>query len=134
MIRDGYSGGKAAAALLTRGINEHIMLEQDGAPPRGQLWVSVFCNKSGLSETLNQHQLCTPDEFEAFWIGFNQASPFFSMVDVGAGKEAADAKIKGATPALVPTSRSCLGFPPPRVSPHLYCLSANDASVPWWKS
>ncbi|KAF8323731.1 hypothetical protein DL93DRAFT_2069694 [Clavulina sp. PMI_390] len=34
------------------------------------------------------------DDFEQFLMGFNQASPLFQMVDVGHGKEVADAKIK----------------------------------------
>lgn len=46
-------------------------------------------------------------KFEDFHMGFNQAAEKFLMVDVGSGKEAADAKIKGRnsppfTPAVYP--------------------------------
>lgn len=46
-------------------------------------------------ETLSGNSLCTPEQLEAFLIGFSQASPRFQLVEVGAGKEAVDAKIKG---------------------------------------
>jgi len=49
----------------------------------------------GLMETLTGHNICTQEQFEAFWVGFSQASPRFLVIDVGYGKEAADAKIKG---------------------------------------
>ena len=39
--------------------------------------------------------LGSADQFEQFVMGFNQAAPLFSFVDVGIGKEAADSKIKG---------------------------------------
>jgi hypothetical protein len=55
----------------------------------------MYCNKAGLSETLISRNLCSREEFEAFIIGFNQSAPLFSVVDVGNGKEAADAKVKG---------------------------------------
>jgi hypothetical protein len=62
---------------------------------RAQIWVSIFCNKVGLQETLTSRQLCTTEQFDSFITGFNQASPLFLLTDVGSGKEAADAKIKG---------------------------------------
>ena len=62
---------------------------------RTQLWLTVYCNKRGLSETLVNAGVCSSEQFDEFVQGFNQASPLFSFVDVGAGKEAADSKIKG---------------------------------------
>lgn len=35
------------------------------------------------------------DAFDEFMLGFNQACERFAIVDVGSGKEAADAKMKG---------------------------------------
>lgn len=85
--------------LLTKGVTDYLSNSQDSenAVPsgRGQIWLTIFCNKSGLLETLISNNICTADEFEAFVIGFNQASPLFSIMDVGSGKEAADSKIKG---------------------------------------
>jgi hypothetical protein len=95
LIKNGRQGGHQAASLLSKGIHEYLALAQSTAAGRGQLWVTVYMNQRGLSETLAANNLCTLDEFDEFVIGFNQSSPLFSIVDVGNGKEAADAKIKG---------------------------------------
>lgn len=63
--------------------------------PRVELWTYVFFNLKGLQQTLVRFDICTGDEFEAFVMGFNKASPRFTINDVHWGKEAADAKIKG---------------------------------------
>jgi hypothetical protein len=61
-----------------------------------QLWVYVFFNKRGLMEAFGRFgNTIAKAKFEDFYIGFNQAAEKFLMVDVGSGKEAADAKIKG---------------------------------------
>ncbi|CCM01962.1 uncharacterized protein FIBRA_04035 [Fibroporia radiculosa] len=83
--------------LLTKGLTDHLAsIESPDAtlPGRGQLWLTIYCNKAGLLETLTYNNVCSVEQFEDFVIGFNQASPLFSIVDVGIGKEAADAKVK----------------------------------------
>jgi hypothetical protein len=102
LVSQGRVGGSQAAQLLTKGITDYLAETEDGKDDpsssisgRAQIWVSVYCNKSGLQETFTSRQLCTVDQFEAFVMGFNQASPLFSLTDVGNGKEAADTKIKG---------------------------------------
>ncbi|KAH9937662.1 uncharacterized protein B0H18DRAFT_1081778 [Fomitopsis serialis] len=87
-------GSLKAAALLTKGLTDHLTSIDSPDVGRGQLWLTIYCNKTGLLETLSQNNVCDAEHFEAFIMGFNQASPLFSMVDVGSGKEAADAKIK----------------------------------------
>ncbi|EIM92450.1 uncharacterized protein STEHIDRAFT_151774 [Stereum hirsutum FP-91666 SS1] len=84
----GQLGGRQAALLLTQGITEHA------DDSRSQLWVTVYCNKAGLMETLVKNRVCSSEQFEGFLHGFNLASPLFSIIDVGNGKEAADTKIK----------------------------------------
>lgn len=69
--------------------------ERGGFAGRGEIWLTIYCNKKGLMETLASNNVCAADDFEQFVTGFNQAAPLFSFVDVGAGKEAADSKIKG---------------------------------------
>ncbi len=82
--------------LLTQGITEHIAtLDNDGSSGRAQIWLTIYCNKKGLSETLTSNNVCTAEQFDEFFMGFNQANPLFSFVDAGVGKEAADSKIKG---------------------------------------
>ncbi|KAI0669923.1 hypothetical protein C8Q78DRAFT_976572 [Trametes maxima] len=99
LIKQGQAGGRQAAMLLTKGLTDHLAsIDPDEASAaahgRGQVWLTIYCNKSGLLETLLGNAVCTADEFEAFVLGFNQSSPLFSIVDVGNGKEAADSKIK----------------------------------------
>jgi hypothetical protein len=93
LITLGYAGGKQAAMLLNKGINDSL----SGEFTRAKLWVQVYLNQTGLAETLASRNMCTVGEFESFVVGFNQSSPLFSIIDVGSGKEAADAKIKGDT-------------------------------------
>lgn len=44
--------------------------------------------------------VCTPEQFAAFFSGFQSAHPLISVVDVGFGKEAADHKIRGGCTVL----------------------------------
>ncbi|KAK7694623.1 hypothetical protein QCA50_001810 [Cerrena zonata] len=96
LIKLGETGGHQAALLLNKGLTGHMeSLDSDeGFSSRGQIWLTVYCNKSGLLETLTNNNVCTAEQFENFVIGFNQAAPLFSFVDVGSGKERADEKIK----------------------------------------
>ncbi|KAI0365226.1 hypothetical protein BV20DRAFT_954754 [Pilatotrama ljubarskyi] len=98
LIKQGQAGGRQAAMLLTKGLTDHLASidpsSEASRPGRGQVWLTIYCNKSGLLETLTANAVCTAEEFEAFVLGFNQSSPLFSIVDVGNGKEAADSKIK----------------------------------------
>ena len=95
LLRYGLPGGRQAAALLTKGLNDHLESIDSPDAGRAQLWLTIYFNKTGLLETLAQNHVCDAEQFEAFVMGFNQAAPLFSMVDVGSGKEAADSKIKG---------------------------------------
>lgn len=74
---------------------DHVSTINGRIASRARLWVSIYCNEQGLSETLYNNNICTSEDFESFCLGFNQAAPLFSIIDVGPGKEAADAKIKG---------------------------------------
>ncbi|EMD42028.1 hypothetical protein CERSUDRAFT_79626 [Gelatoporia subvermispora B] len=96
LITLGQAGGRQAAMLLTHGLTDHLAsIDSDAlVPGRGQVWLTIYCNKSGLLDTLTHNNFCTTEQFETFVLGFNQASPLFSIVDVGYGKEAADSKIK----------------------------------------
>lgn len=91
----GRPGGLQAAMLLTKSITEYLNNTITLETARGQIWLTIFFNKSGLSDTLVYNNVCTAEEFDAFVIGFNQASPLFCLIDVGGGKEAADSKVKG---------------------------------------
>ncbi|EKM61021.1 uncharacterized protein PHACADRAFT_168384 [Phanerochaete carnosa HHB-10118-sp] len=97
LIRDGLAGGRRAAKVLTQGLTEHMASldpGHGGSAGRGEIWLTIYCNKKGLTEALTANDLCTAEQFDQFVMGFNQATPLFSFVDVGVGKEAADSKIK----------------------------------------
>lgn len=86
--------------LLTKGLTDHMAsldASQSGPSGRGEIWLTIYCNKKGLTETLIANEVCTAEQFEQFVMGFNQAAPLFSFVDAGVGKEAADSKIKGVS-------------------------------------
>ncbi|KAF8516216.1 hypothetical protein BU17DRAFT_93042 [Hysterangium stoloniferum] len=77
LVSLGRQGGGHAAQLLTKGITDHFTEDTQTDAPlsishRTQIWVS----------------------FEGFVMGFNEASPLFSIIDVGSGKDAADTKVK----------------------------------------
>jgi hypothetical protein len=109
-IASGQAGGREAAILLTQGLVEYMGTLGSELSVRGQVWVTIYLNTSGLMETLMYNGLCTADQFDAFIVGFNQASPLFSIVDVGYGKEAADAKIKGASSSFLTCHRKPLSL------------------------
>ncbi|PCH33612.1 hypothetical protein WOLCODRAFT_61159 [Wolfiporia cocos MD-104 SS10] len=93
----GQAGGRQAASLITKGLNDYLSSidsPEVALSGRGQIWLTIYCNKTGLLEVLTQNNVCTAEQFEAFVLGFNQSSPLFSIVDVGNGKEAADTKLK----------------------------------------
>ncbi|KAK0456484.1 hypothetical protein EV421DRAFT_1752756 [Armillaria borealis] len=94
LLRQGQAGGRNAAMMLTKGLTDHTATVDARRSARSRVWLTVYCNKQGLSDTLIANDVCTSEQFEAFFLGFNQAAPLFSIIDVGTGKEAADTKIK----------------------------------------
>jgi hypothetical protein len=91
LIAEGKEGGQRAASNLSDGIIQSL-------PGRNNhhLWVYVFLNKKGLSDTLGRvSKLTAKQRLDDFIIGFNHASERFVMADVGYAKEGADAKIRG---------------------------------------
>lgn len=95
LIAQGQEGGRLAAKQLSESVHFHL---QASANPC-HLWTYVFFNKRGLMDTFARAGATfreAREHFDDFIQGFNQSSERFVMVDVGTGKEAADAKIKGA--------------------------------------
>ncbi|RDB22628.1 hypothetical protein Hypma_010354 [Hypsizygus marmoreus] len=94
LFGQGQQGGRAAAQKLTKSIAEYLANEDVHIFGRLSFWVTIYYNKMELGAILQAHNLCTPEQFEGFLAGFSQASPRFSLVDVGYNKDAADSKIK----------------------------------------
>ncbi|KAH7101327.1 hypothetical protein BKA62DRAFT_182600 [Auriculariales sp. MPI-PUGE-AT-0066] len=89
---EGQQGGRRAAKELNERLINHLGVSSRAA---FRILVNVYCNKIGLRTTLAYAKFCTFTQFDAFWDGF-QATGLFSVIDVGQGKEAADAKIRDA--------------------------------------
>ena len=97
LLASGLEGGREAGRVLTKGIEDYLRGSDFLVTSRGRItiWLTMYFNKRGLQDILLAHNVCSLEQFEGFLTGFSQASPRFSLVDVGPGKEAADAKIKG---------------------------------------
>lgn len=90
LLEKGHDGGRDAAKMLADALRDYLQ----GHP--AEVLVYVFYNRSGLLTALSTAGM--PEAragFDSFVTGFNQASKRFLMVDVGHGKEVADAKVRG---------------------------------------
>lgn len=98
-IRQGRAGGQEAATALKAKLMSDIGLEV-------QLMIFVYLNRVGMVEALISNGIIhRRSDLDDFVTGFNQASPLFHMIDVGHGKEAADAKIRGFFPRFLVVER-----------------------------
>ena len=88
-VSEGRAGGQAVAAV----INQELIA---AFGRRTQLLAAIYLNRTGLSDVLALNGFLGKEaNLDQFIVGFNQSSPLLSIVDVGAGKEAADTKIRG---------------------------------------
>ena len=93
LLAKGQEGGLAAAKMLAESVRQDFSSRYQ--LDQFHLWVYVFYNKRGLVDAIGRAGLtAAKQKFDDFVFGFNQAAERFVMVDVGSGKEAADAKIK----------------------------------------
>lgn len=89
----GEVGGINAAMDLKKGLLENCGRELS-------VCTFIYLNQAGLREYLVKEGVCSSVEFNAFVSGFNQSTELFCIIDVGYGKEAADAKIRGKCKSL----------------------------------
>ncbi|KAG8880129.1 hypothetical protein FRB97_001060 [Tulasnella sp. 331] len=87
-IHRGREGGRDAAAALNAALKSYV--ESYNA--------TLSNNDTRNTQDVNGFsagRIMSPQiSLQEFFIGFNQASPLFTLVDVGEGKEAADAKLR----------------------------------------
>ncbi|KAI6130528.1 hypothetical protein EDD16DRAFT_1092363 [Pisolithus croceorrhizus] len=88
LLRQGHEGGRQAAQQLTKAVAEFLTRENVHTLGHLSFWITVYYNRLGLINVLERHKLCSPEQFEAFVMGFSQTSPRFSLVDVGYGRDA----------------------------------------------
>ncbi|WOO76924.1 uncharacterized protein LOC62_01G000537 [Vanrija pseudolonga] len=110
-LRKGFAGGQQAARALVASLPKlagGVFVSTSSAPsPRsdstdeapthelGAVVVNVFVNKSGLGHALlRAGSIPSWSVYDAFWLGFSAAHDLFSVIDVGHGKEATDAKVR----------------------------------------
>ena len=106
LLKQGHAGGRQAAQQLTKAVADYLTSEDTHVLGHLSFWITIYYNRIGLASALERHQLCTPEQLEAFTMGFSQASPRFLLVDVGYGKDATFTKITGLLLA------SCVFRPP----------------------
>ncbi|KAF8192602.1 hypothetical protein BJ912DRAFT_848878 [Pholiota molesta] len=94
LLAQGHQGGRAAAQQLTQVIAEQLSSEDAHVYGRLSFWITIYFNKTDLADDLAANNICSQEQFQAFLIGFTQASPRFTTVDVGQSKDALEAKIK----------------------------------------
>ncbi|KAI0080637.1 hypothetical protein K474DRAFT_1614864 [Panus rudis PR-1116 ss-1] len=95
LFAQGYQGGRQAAQHLTKGIAEYLSQEDVQVFGRISFWITVFVDRDRLLATLLGSDICTAEQFQAFLVGFSEASPRFLLVDAGPGQDNVDAKLKG---------------------------------------
>lgn len=89
-IEDGNEGGKSASYAMRAAIIEKCQLT-----PKTDIVVKICANQGGLATALRQSGSINNEQtFRQFCIGFTQSKASFDYVDVGPGKERADAKIR----------------------------------------
>ena len=93
-IKQGVEGGKKAAYALRSAVAEKCGDRADEI----EFTAKVFANVTGLGRAMIRDG-CLDDlqDLRDFTLGFTQAKASFDFIDVGYGKERADAKIRGAT-------------------------------------
>lgn len=101
LLRQGHEGGRQAAQQLTKVVADYLTHQDIHVLGQLSFWVSIYYNRIGLASVLERHQICTPEQLEAFTMGFSQASPRFLLVDVGYGKDATFTKITGSSRVFV---------------------------------
>jgi hypothetical protein len=96
-MKQGLEGGKSAARALRTAVAQLCSHERTGSL---EIICRVVANVGGLSKALfNEGCIENSALFRDFTLGFTQSKASFDFLDVGFGKERADAKIRGMVSA-----------------------------------
>ena len=100
-VRAGAEGGHRAAKKLQEAIQVYIK-NLLNSQAHWRVIVRIYANMHGLVGVYTRSRIASNTRIaEEFLVGFNRELPLFEFVDVGADKEAADNKIKGASRTTV---------------------------------
>jgi hypothetical protein len=94
-VEDGPSGGAKAASLLHIEIKKHIESLYPGSDL--PIMVNMYASLGGIAGKLTETGVINrPSDIHDFVRGFNTSQDLFNIIDVGAGKEKADHKVRGS--------------------------------------
>ncbi|BGP19242.1 hypothetical protein JCM10213v2_007329 [Rhodosporidiobolus nylandii] len=93
-VQQGRDGGREWAKMLVKKVTEFAELQ--GVDGQLTVVVQIMLNKYGLSKVYNSCSIADDTTFSNFLAGLNAAHSLISVIDVGAQKEAADAKINAS--------------------------------------
>ncbi|GAA5862354.1 hypothetical protein JCM3774_002489 [Rhodotorula dairenensis] len=91
LVSRGREGGREAARLLTEHVTNYA--EDQGVKGHVTVIIHIFVNKQGLAKVLSSCDIADEATFSNFLLGLNAAHPGILVSDVGAQKEASDAKL-----------------------------------------
>lgn len=95
-LRLGESGGRQAADLLKKSVDQWARANLVQCPSDFRIVARVFANAKGLAETCRRAGIVSsPEIVEDFLRGFTTSHDHFNFVDVGPGKDRADVKMNG---------------------------------------
>lgn len=93
-VEDGASGGAKAASLLHTEIKKHVESLYPGSDL--PIMVNMYASLGGIAGKLTELSVISrPAGIHDFVRGFNTSQDLFNIIDVGAGKEKADHKVRG---------------------------------------
>ncbi|RDX53944.1 hypothetical protein OH76DRAFT_1167444 [Lentinus brumalis] len=94
LIEQGYQGGRQAAQDFTKAVAQELVEQGFVGFERLSFWITIYLNKRAVVTALREEGMASPDQLEAFLVGFGQASPRFVIMDSGPGRENVEAKVK----------------------------------------
>ena len=97
LVELGAHGGHKAAQEFTKAVAQELVQQGLSSFDRLSFWVTIYLNKRAVAARLMEEGIASPEQLEAFLVGFGQASPRFVIMDAGPGWESTEGKIKGAS-------------------------------------
>ncbi|KAI9736187.1 MAG: hypothetical protein M1834_001072 [Cirrosporium novae-zelandiae] len=94
LLRKGEEGGREAAGLLWSNVRDYIHTTQAEVPSDMRIMARIYANVKGLGDVAWRAGIIErPSVLEDFVRGFTGSKQLFDFIDVGSGKERADAKL-----------------------------------------
>ncbi|RMX71169.1 hypothetical protein D0869_15906, partial [Hortaea werneckii] len=107
LYSQGKDGGAEAAHIVYAALRDQLQeLYQDSNVSDWSIVVYVILNLQGLGNKLaSENIISNPNELATFGRAFGAAQPHFNFIDVGAGKERADHKVRETLRLYLPNAQ-----------------------------